>query len=346
MIRLLASSLVVTSLILGASCKKAPAPALSTAAAAQGSAPAAQPAAPLPPKPMPAPMPEVLARVNGVPVTKTDFDRLIRNIELGKGPIPAERRDEVMRRALDQLVTYTVLTQEAKARNVTVTDAELEARIKKMQSQFPSEPEFIKALEARNTTLERLRADARIDMVIGKMMEAEVAAGPPPTDAELREFYDKNPNNFKQNEAVRASHILIMVDEKADPAAKQKARATIDDVLKRARAGEDFAKLAREHSQDGSAAQGGDLGFFPRGQMVPAFDKAAFALKPGEISDVVTTQFGYHIIKMAEQRTASTVPFEQVSTKIKQFLTEQQKQRRASAFIEDAKKRAKIEVLV
>lgn len=345
MIRLLASSLVVTSLILAAACKKAPAPALSTSAAAQ-SAPAAQPAAPLPPKPMPAPLPEVLARVNGVAVTKTDFDRLIRNIELGKGPIPAERRDEVMRRALDQLVTYTVLTQEAKARNVTVTDAELEARIKKMQSQFPTEPEFIKALEARNTTLDRLREDARIDMVIGKMMEAEVAAGPPPTDAELREFYDKNPNNFKQNEAVRASHILIMVDEKADPAAKQKARATIDDVLKRARAGEDFANLAREHSQDGSAAQGGDLGFFPRGQMVPAFDKAAFALKPGEISDVVTTQFGYHIIKLAEQRTASTVPFDQVSTKIKQFLTEQQKQRRASAFIEDAKKRAKIEVLV
>lgn len=346
MIRLLASSLFVTSLVLGAACKKAPAPALSTSAAAQTSPAAAQPAAPLPPKPMPAPMPEVLARVNGVPVTKTDFDRLIRNIELGNGPIPAERRDEVMRRALDQLVTYTVLTQEAKARNVTVTDAELEARIKQMQSQFPTEPEFIKALEARNTTLDRLRADARIDMVIGKMMEAEVAAGPPPTDVEVREFYDKNPDNFKQNEAARASHILVMVDDKADPATKQKARATIDDVLKRARAGEDFSKLAREFSQDGSAAQGGDLGFFVRGQMVPAFDKAAFALKPGEISDVVTTQFGHHIIRMAEQRPASTVPFEQASTKIKQFLAEQNKKRRAGAFIEDAKKRAKIEVLV
>ncbi|MCA1651815.1 MAG: peptidylprolyl isomerase [Acidobacteria bacterium] len=291
-------------------------------------------------------MPDVVARVNGEAVTKIDFDRLIRNIELGNGPIPAERRDEIMRRALDQLVTYTVLTQEAKARNITVTDAELEARVTQMRSRFPTEPEFIKALEARNTTLERFRADARIDMVIGKMMEAEVSAGPPPTDAELREFYDKNPNNFKQNEAARASHILIMVDEKADPATNEKARATIDDVLKRARAGEDFATLARQYSQDGSAAQGGDLGFFTRGQMVPAFDKAAFALKPGEISDVVTTQFGHHVIKMAEQRPASTVPFEEASAKIKQFLTEQKKQQRASAFIADAKKRAKIEVLV
>ena len=139
---------------------------------------------------------------------------------------------------------------------------------------------------------------------------------------------------------------IILVDETADAATKKKATDEAQSVLKQARSGADFAELAKKHSADGSAQQGGDLNFFTRGQMVPAFDQAAFALKPGEISDIVTTQFGYHIIKVTEHRPASTVPFEQVSARIKDFLTEQQKQQKADAFIQSLKQKAKIEVLV
>jgi peptidyl-prolyl cis-trans isomerase C len=295
---------------------------------------------------MPAELPDVLARVNGEPVRKADFDRLVKNMELGGGPIPAERRDEVLRGALDQLVTYTVMKQEAGARSVAVSDAEVEGRMKQMQGQFPSEGEFQKALAARNMTVEQLRADTKIDMMIGKMMEAEVAAEAAATDAEARDFYAKNPDKFKQGEAVRASHILIMANEKTGEAAKKQARAKIDGLLKRVRAGEDFARLAKENSQDGSAAQGGDLNFFGRGQMVPPFEQAAFALKPGEVSDVVTTQFGYHIIKVTERRAETAVPYEQVSGRIVEFLSGQKKQQKANAFIEAAKKKARIEVLV
>ena len=182
-------------------------------------------------------------------------------------------------------------------------------------------------------------------MAINKMMEAEVAEPSPATDADVQDFYDKNPDKFKQPESVRASHILILT-KKADEAAKKAARAKIDGVLKRVKAGEDFAALAKENSEDGSAAQGGDLGFFPRGQMVPAFDQAAFALKPGEISDVVTSQFGYHIIKLTEKKAASVVPLEQVKPRVLEFLTNQKKQQRVDGFINEAKEKAKIEVLV
>ena len=306
----------------------------------------APPQAPATPKPMPAQLPDVLARVNGEPVTRTDFDRLVKNMELGSGPIPAERRDEVLRGALDQLVTYTLMTQEAKARNISVTDAEVDGQLKQMQSQFPSEAEFTKALESRGMSLEQLRADARMDMMIRKMMDAEVASAPAATDAEARAFYDKNPDKFTQGETARASHILIRVDPKADDAAKKQARAKIDGILKRVQAGEDFAVLAREHSQDGSAPQGGDLGTFQRGQMVPAFDQAVFALEPGKVSDIVTTQFGHHIIKLAEKHGATTVPYEKVSPRIVEFLSGQKKQERADSFVEERKKKAKIEVLV
>ena len=313
-----------------------------TAAGQQGAAEQA----PAPPKPMPAELPDVLARVNGQPVTKADLDRLIKNLEAGGGPIPADKRDEVYRTALDRLITYSVLKQEAAARKLTVSETDVDAQVAQMQKKFPSEAEFNKALAARNATVEQLKADARIDMSITKMMEAEVATTAAATDADAQDFYAKNPDKFKQPESVRASHILIKTDKGADEAAKKGARAKIDGILKRARAGEDFAALAKENSADGSAAQGGDLGFFPRGQMVPPFDQAAFALKPGEISEVVTTEFGYHIIKLTEKKDASLVPLEQVKPRVLEFLTNQKKQERVNGFIDEAKKRAKIEVLV
>ena len=149
---------------------------------------------------------------------KTDFDMLVKDMELGQGPVPADRRDEVLRGTLDRLITYTVLSQEAKKRNVTATDAEVDDRIKQMQQQFPNEDAFKKALGERNMTIERLRSDTHDNLVISKMMDAEVSTTPGASDAEAKDFYEKNPDKFKQAEQVRASHILIRVDEKADAA--------------------------------------------------------------------------------------------------------------------------------
>jgi peptidyl-prolyl cis-trans isomerase C len=333
-------ALIAAVLFLPVACSQADTPP------AASTADPAKPATAEPAKPVPVELPEVLARVNGEAVKKTDFDMLVKNMEMSQGPIPQEKRDEVLRGALDRLITYTVLQQETKARNITIADSELDQRVSEMQSKFQKEEDFTKALEARGMSIERLRSDARVDMAITKMLDTEVATAGPVTDAEVREFYDKNPEKFKQGEQVRASHILILADEKADEATKKKARAQIDAILKRARAGEDFAALAKEHSQDGSAQQGGDLNFFGRGSMVPPFEQAAFALKIGEISDVVTTQFGYHIIKTTERREAQTVPLEQVTPQVKQFLTNQKRQERADAFVEGLKQRSRIEVLI
>ncbi len=305
---------------------------------------AAKPAEPA--KPMPAELPDVLARVNGQDVKKEDFEMLVRNIEMGNGPIPAERRDEILRQQLERLITYTVLRQEIAKRNISVPDAELDQQINAMRSQFQNEEDFKKALAARSMTIERLRDDARVDMCITRMLDGEVATAAPATDDEVKEFYEKNPDKFKQGEAVRASHILLLVDEKADDVTRKKARAQIDGILARAKKGEDFAELAKAHSQDGSAAQGGDLDFFTRGRMVPEFEQAAFALQPGQISDVVTTQYGYHIIKVTERRAPTMLPLDKVSPQVKQYLTNQKKQQKADAFVADLRKHAKVEVLV
>jgi len=348
-------SCAVLGLLVIAGCKKGPAAHSAVAAATPpaatgqgtGTAPGA-PAAPAPPKPVPAQLPAVVARVNGQDLTKGDFERMIKTIEAQNGgqQIPPDRRDEILRKLLDQLVVYTLLNQEAKSRGLVATDAEVDAKVQEVRKQFPTQDAFEKALKDRGMTADSFRADARADLSANKVMDAEVATLPGPSDAEAKDFYAKNPDRFKEEESVRASHILIRVDPNADAAAKAKAKSTIEAVLKKAKAGEDFGKLAQQYSQDGSASQGGDLNFFPRGQMVPEFSNAAFALKPGQISDVVTTQFGYHIIKVTDRKPGRVVPFEEAAPQIKQYLEGQKKQEHADAFINGLKQKSKIEVLI
>lgn len=320
---------------------------------AASAAPAGQPApsgaeapaaAAAPIKPVPEVLPEVVARVNGEDVSKSDFDRLLKQMELqAGGPVPAEKRDQVYRGIIDQLVTYTLLVQETKTRNVAVSDAEAkkitDERIAELRKQVPNEAAFNKALSDRNMTLTRLRADIRHDVAINRMMQAEIAKLQPPTDAEIKDYFDKNPDEFR---GVRASHILIR-PEGFDEDAKKKARASAEDVLKQAKAGADFGELARKHSSDGSAQAGGDLGFFTKGTMVPAFSDAAFALQPGQISDIVETQFGFHIIKVIERKD---VQFAEATDKLRAFLSQKRQQDAQQAFLNDLKSRAKIEVLV
>jgi peptidyl-prolyl cis-trans isomerase C len=328
---------IAAALGISAACNRGATPAETTPATAAADKPA-------PPKPVPQQLPDVLARVNNEAVQKSDFDMLVRNVELNNGPIPPERRDEILRRILDDLVTYTMLKQEAEAQNIVVADAEVEQQLTQMKQQ--GEEAFTKALADRNMTIERLRTDARHQLAITKMIEAQTKSATPATDADARAFYDTNPDKFKRGEQVRASHILIRITDQAPEDDKKKARARIDAVLKRAKAGEDFAVLAREYSQDGSAAQGGDLDYFSKGQMVQPFDQVAFSLKPNEISDVVTTQFGYHIIKVVDHKPAVTVPFEEVSENVKRFLSEQKKQETAQSFINQVKQKSRIEVLI
>jgi peptidyl-prolyl cis-trans isomerase C len=330
-------------------CRKAPAASAQTTsspAPTTGQA-AGQPAPAAPPKPVPAVLPDVVARVNGEELKKTDFERMLHTLEQRAGQkIPAERRDEIVRGALDQLVVYTLLSQESRNRGIKVADTEIDQKIEQLRKQFPNQEAFAKALTDRGLTMDRLKHDAQVDISVNKLMDAELANEPAPSEQDAKTFYDKNPERFKEQEKVRASHILIKVDQKAPEAAKQKARAEIDEVLKQAKAGGDFAKLAQEHSQDGSAAQGGDLDYFTRDRMVPEFAKVAFELKPGQISDVVQTQFGYHIIKVVDHQAARTVPYEQVDAQIKQFLGNQKKQQHTEAFIDGLKKKSKIEVLI
>jgi peptidyl-prolyl cis-trans isomerase C len=353
-------ALLPLAVALSLACSRPPAQARAETSSATPPAQTAQPApeprppAPAaaaleaPPKPVPAELPAVVARVNGEDIPRAELMRAIESVEAqAGGPVPPDRRDEIFRGILDQLVAYHVLAQESKARKFAVNEAEVEARIAAIRKQFSDEEAFKRALAQRNLTAEELRADARIDLAISRMLETEIASKLTVPAKDVADYYAQNPDQFEQPESVRASHILLRVPENADEATKTKVRAEAEDVLRKAQSGGDFAVLAREHSQDpGSAAGGGELGFFPRGQMVAPFEAAAFALQTGAISDVVETPFGFHIIKLHERRSARTVPFEEVSGQIEGFLLDRARRQETEAFVLRLKAKSKIEILI
>jgi peptidyl-prolyl cis-trans isomerase C len=331
-------------LVLAACSKGATKDAASTqpAATEAGAGTAAEAAKPLPEK-----LPDVIAKVNGESVTRTELEDYVRNLEGQAGsPIPADQRDRIYRGVIDQLVGYKLLVQEAKARKVVVADADVDARIAEVKKQFPSEDLFMQTLIDRKMTVDQIKADARRDMSIARLIEAEIAPRVAVKPGQVEEFYKSNPDKFLQPERVRASHILIATAENADAASKAQAKAKAQQILKDVKAGKDFATLARQHSQDGSAVNGGDLGFFPQGQMVGPFNDAAFSLKPGATSDLVETQFGYHIIRVAEKQPARTVPLEEVRPRIEEFLQHQNRESETESFVKALRAKSKVEILV
>lgn len=345
---------LLVALVLSACSRSTPASAqtetTANPAAAQGQTAAGQTPTPAPPalKPVPAELPDVVARVNGEPINKTDFEKAVMNIEANAGgPVPPDQRDRVYRGVLDQMIGFRLLIQETKTRKMVVPDGELEKRVAQIRSRFPTEEAFKQALQEQNVTLDDLRTDAQNDILVGTMLQAEVGSKVTVTPEQVNDFYQKNPAQFQQPERVRASHILISFPPNADEAAKKDARTKAAEVLKEVKAGKDFAALAKQHSTDpGSGPNGGDLGFFQKGQMVPPFEQAAFALKPGETSDLVESQFGIHIIRMVDRQPSRQVAIDEVRPKIQQYLEGQGRQQQTQAFVETLKAKGKIEIFI
>jgi len=153
------------------------------------------------------------------------------------------------------------------------------------------------------------------------------------SDTQAREFYDSNMDRFEKPEQIKASHILIKVEPEDTDAIKADKRRRLAELKARIDGGEDFAALASENSDCPSSSNGGDLGLFGHGQMVKPFDDAAFALSTGEVSEIVETRFGYHVIKVTEKTESTTTPYEEVKDDIIQYLDGMDKQTEVEKYV-------------
>jgi peptidyl-prolyl cis-trans isomerase C len=322
-----------------------PASPASGQAAKPDAAPAAE-AAPLPPEKLPA----VVAKVNGEEIKKDDLVRAARELQgrMQQGGASGTLNAAFYRQVLDSIIARTLLEQEAKKEGVAVSDDEVKAQLAELRGNFPSAEAFDKALKEQGLTEAELTRQARNAFTIQKFIDSKVTSDVKVSDQDAKDFYAKNQDKMKRPERVHLRHILIRVDAAAKPEDKKKAREKADAILVKLKAGEDFAKLARESSEDpGSKDSGGDLSWVARGQTVPPFEQAAFALKkPNELSPVVESNFGYHVIQLVEHQDAGVAPFDEVKTPISNFLSNKQKQERVQQRIQALRGQGKVEVFI
>lgn len=289
----------------------------------------------------------IVAKVNGKPIFAAELQRAKSAYQSNqpKQQIPPEQLKEFDRQALDQLVSAELLYQAGQKLEIKDLDKQVEEKISQGKKRFPTEQDFEKKIKELGMTENDLREYTRRDIVISNFVQQNFASKITVSEEDSKKFYDQNADKFKQPESVRASHVLIGVDSKATDDDKKKAREKIETVRRALAGGADFSKMAKENSTCPSRQQGGDLGYFGKGQMVPAFEQVAFSLKPGEISDVVETQFGYHIIKVMDKKEASTVPFKDAKPRIDDYLKGQKLTTAVTAYLDETRKTAKIETM-
>jgi peptidyl-prolyl cis-trans isomerase C len=296
----------------------------------------------------------VLAKGKGVEVKRSQLDDAVRGFKAkvaAQGQtVPPEQMAMVEPGLLEQLIQTQILVSKATDAEKTKAKEEAAGHVQEAKTNAPSEEVFNAGIKAMGMTEDKLvktmAEEGTAEAVILRELKINIS------DADIKKFYDdtNNASKFEQPEMVRASHILLMTQDpktkqELSQADKQAKHKTMEGLLKRARTGEDFAKLAKEFSEDpGSKDKGGEY-TFPRGQMMPEFEAAAFALKTNEVSDIVTTQYGYHIIKLYEHLPARKVALDKVAPRIKGHLTQQELEKQAPEYLAKVKKEAAIEIL-
>lgn len=298
--------------------------------------------------PAPSATDAVAAKVNGVPITTVEVDRsFLAQVQVPYSSVQDDpRAQEVRRQVLDNLIDRELLLQQAKSLKMSVPPPQLDAQMQQLTQRFPSPEAFDQALKAQNFTLDAIKKDVEGQMLRQQLVKKEVLDKVNVSAGEVQSFYDRNKAKYVEEEQVRARHILVRVPQDASPADDSQLKEKAEKAQSRAKKGEDFAVLAQALSDDGSKEQGGDLGFFPRGRMVEGFEQVAFALQPGQVSEVVRTQFGYHVIKVEERKDGRALGFDEAKERAKEDLTREQTYDRYQQYVGNLRGKAKVEVLL
>lgn len=294
-----------------------------------------------------APSGKPIAMVNDAEISRQDLDRELKKVSLKLSRQGRPMSDEQLKRyegnIRETLINRILLLQQSESEGITVRDSQVAQALDKFKSGFKDEKDYHGALKQMGFTEALLTNQIKDGLTIKALLDKAVTRTVSVSDTQIRAFYDQHPDLFRRPERVKASHILIQVAADADDAKKAAALASIQLLKQRIDGGESFANLAMENSDCPSKAKGGDLGFFSREQMVQPFSEAAFALQPGQVSDVVTTRFGYHLIRVTERQEAQMMAFNDVKEDISNRLRQEQEEKKIGDYIEKIKKNADIQ---
>lgn len=279
------------------------------------------------------------AIVNGKAITRVTFDNEINRIKQRfqeKTPANINQIDDIQMEVLEILIGGELLYQASQENSINVSKKDIDAELARISKQFPETETF-------KTTF--TKEDIQRKLAIEKFIKTQFADTTIISDEESKTYYQNNLDDFTKPEQVMASHILLTL-KLDDEAQRETAKQTLTKIKERILAGEDFATLAKQNSHDSTAKNGGALGYFMRGQMTENFEKAAFALEKGEVSDIVETEFGFHLIKVLDKKPTVVISYEEIADKLKAYLKQQQIQKKVDNFIKEQRKAANVEVII
>ncbi len=291
----------------------------------------------------------IAATVNDDLITIYDVNKeatqLLRDAEK-RGAVTVEAREQIRKAALNGLIDKRLVQQKIKELNIQVSEEEVRQAVEEIKKQNNmTQDGLVAALLTQGLTFDQYKAQLREQLERIRLMGQEVRAKIQVSDKDIRDYYAANKGNYTEDETYRARHIFFRVPKNATAGQVKEAMSRAANVLMEARSGKDFAELARKYSDETSAAKdGGDLGTFRKGEMLPEIESTVIAMKPGEVSELVATPAGFHIIKLEEKSAVKVKPLEEVKGAIEELLYRKKSEERFNQWTAELRKAATVEI--
>ncbi len=293
-------------------------------------------------------VPAVVARVNGKDISNhfvwQKLKQYIRHQKSDGHKVTPDQEKAEVKRLIDEEIGRELLLQHAGSLGIKATPELLDQKVFKIRKNFNSDQHFERALKRRKITVDELKKELEPEILIDAVVEKEVLPHVKLTSEDIKGFYEKNKRMFWEEDKVRASVILRKIDMSKGPQAEEKTKKELEKVLEEIQKGTDFTEAAKKHSQDSLAEKGGDLGFFTRKKMLPAFADIAFSMKVGEVSPVFKTRHGLHILKVTDQKPGGYTPFDVVEKNIEIKIRKQKLKKQTEKYVHSLREKADVKV--
>ena len=284
-------------------------------------------------------------RVNGVEVTKEQLELAKRDV---RAHLRGKNIDEqtLVRQAVNEVMFGALLADAAREAKLTADDKIVEANLAAGRNQFGGAEGFAKFMKDSGLTEADIRGIEQQRALIQRYVETQVRPKVLVSPEAVKQYYDSHPTRFKHEAEYKVRTVFVLVPQGSQDTVKEQARKKLDQARARIAGGEDFGKVAGEVSDDPpTKGKGGDMGWVPKGLLIPEFEAVVFALKVGQLSDVFASKFGFHLFKVDAQREAGPTPFEEVKESLTAYLVHQQTGVALQRIVSDRRQKAKIEVL-
>ncbi len=297
-----------------------------------------------------APSDQVIAKVNDVAITMQDLAleqaQVMTEMQRRNHPMGADRVDALKKELLETLIERELLYQKARERDLQIRNRWVERLLDELKEKIGGNNGYRSFLASVGLDEPGLKERMRRGLVVQRLLRRDVVRRIKVSEAEMQVFFRQHPEYFVRREQVRVRHILIAVDDPSDVEMRGRALLRIQAIQNMLSEGTAFAALALEHSDDPSKSRGGDLGYQTRDRLIPAFAQAAFSLQPGEVSNIVETHLGYHLIQMIDRLPASPMAYRNARDKIERTLRRNKEKKAADAYLARLRKTADIRRLV